>query len=68
MSIQRVKILYIERITPNIHIIDIRGYSFNVFEGRFGNYRPFMPYRLSDFQNSYQIHNQDLDICQQIFD
>ena len=28
------------KIAPNIYIIDIGGYSFNVFEGLFGTYRP----------------------------
>ncbi|MCB5223490.1 hypothetical protein, partial [Lactiplantibacillus pentosus] len=29
-----------KRIAPNIYIIDIEGYSFNVFEGRFDRNRP----------------------------
>ena len=29
------------KIAPNIYIIDIGGYFNNVFEGRFGNYRPY---------------------------
>ena len=33
--------LILKQITPNIYIIDIRGYSFNVFEGLFVNYRPY---------------------------
>jgi hypothetical protein len=32
--------LILKQITPNIYNADIRGYSFNVFEGLFYNYRP----------------------------
>ena len=32
--------LILKQITPNIYNADIRGYSFNVFEGLFDNYRP----------------------------
>ena len=28
------------KIAPNIYNVDIGGYSFNVFEGLFGNYGP----------------------------
>lgn len=32
--------LILKQIPPNIYNVDIRGYSLNVFEGLFDNYRP----------------------------
>ena len=32
--------LILKQITPNIYNVDIRGYSFNDFEGLFVSFRP----------------------------